>query len=177
MFVYSVRASTLKFFAAMLVGIGALIALIVLIPSVETESAAPAAVESGSSVKYDGVATNEDRIAFLANFGWTTEASPCDEKTVTIPSEFDDVFTGYNNIQKRQGLDLSRYTKCEVTRYTYVVTNYDGWDGMVYANLYVYKNTVVAGDICSADVTGFVHGFAKPQPADSAESAAQAPNE
>ena len=162
MFIYSVRASTLKFFAAMLVGIGALVALIVFIPTVETPEATPAAVESASDIKYDGVKTNEDRIAFLSQFGWTVEASPCDEKTVTIPSEFDEVFAGYNEIQKRQGLDLSRYTKCEVTRFTYVVTNYPDWDGLVYANIYVYKNTVVAGDICSADVTGFVHGFAAP---------------
>jgi hypothetical protein len=41
------------------------------------------------------------------------------------------------------------------------VTNYEGYDGKVYANVLVYRNKVVGGDICSADVEGFVHGFEK----------------
>ena len=79
----------------------------------------------------------------------------------TIPDEFDRIYTGYNNIQKEQGLDLSKYRKKELTRYTFEVTNYNGYDGKVYANVLVYRNKVVGGDICSADITGFVHGFEK----------------
>ena len=50
-----------------------------------------------------------------------------------------------------------------MTRYTFVVSNYDGYDGKVYANVLVYRNKVVGGDICSAEITGdaFVHGFEK----------------
>ena len=44
-------------------------------------------------------------------------------------------------------------------RYTYEVTNYEDYDGVVYANLIVYRGRVIGGDICSADVTGFIHGF------------------
>lgn len=159
MFIYSVRATTIKFFGVMLVGIAALVALILFIPTVEeapgTEVSAP------ESVVYDNIKTNEDRINFLAQFGWTVESEPCEEQKVTIPSEFDSVFTGYNDIQKAQGLDLSTYAKREMNRYTYVVTNYEGYSGLVYANLLVYKDRVVAGDICSSDVDGFVHGFEK----------------
>ena len=46
-------------------------------------------------------------------------------------------------------------------RYTYEITNYDGEDGVVYANILIYRNRVIGGDICSADVTGFIHGFEK----------------
>ena len=46
-------------------------------------------------------------------------------------------------------------------RYTYEVTNYEGAEGTVYANILVYRNRVIGGDICSADVTGFIHGFEK----------------
>ena len=160
MFIYSVRASTLKFFAAMLAGVAALVALILIVPTAESGEAEPVGTEA--AIKYDGVKTNEDRIAFLAQFGWQVEETPTEEKTVTIPSEFDEVFTGYNEIQKNQGLDLSRYAKCEMTEFTYTVTNYPGWDGTVYANLFVYRGTVVAGDITSADINGFTHGFEKP---------------
>jgi len=168
MFIYSVRASTLKFFAAMLTGVVALVMLIILIPTVETPDAEPVAAETadGRRIKYDGVRSNDDRVAFLAQFGWTVEPEPCEQQEVTIPDEFDAVFTGYNEIQKRQGLDLSRYAKCDMTRYTYVVTNYPDYGGTVYANMLIYKNTVVAGDISSADVNGFVHGFDAPSGAE-----------
>jgi hypothetical protein len=64
-------------------------------------------------------------------------------------------------MQKAQGLDLSKFRKKELTRYTLEVTNYNGYEGKVYANVLVYRNKVVGGDICSADVKGFVHGFEK----------------
>ena len=65
---------------------------------------------------------------------------------------------GYNEIQKTQGLDLSRYRKKKVTRYTYEVTNYPDYAGTVYANLIVYRGRIVAADLSSADPSGFVRG-------------------
>ena len=44
---------------------------------------------------------------------------------------------------------------------TYVVTNYEGYSGLVYANLLIYRNRVIGGDVCSADTSGFIHGFEK----------------
>ena len=82
-------------------------------------------------------------------------------KTVTIPSEFDKIFAAYNELQKEQGLNLTKYKGKDVTRYTFAVTNYKSYEGTVYANVLVYRNRVIAGDICSADVNGFVHGFEK----------------
>ena len=58
-------------------------------------------------------------------------------------------------MQKKQGLDLSKYAKKRVTRYTYTVTNYDS-DGAVFANLFVYRGKIIACDISSADPKGFV---------------------
>jgi len=34
-------------------------------------------------------------------------------------------------------------------------------EGKVYANILVYRNKVIGGDICSADASGFIHGFEK----------------
>ena len=76
-----------------------------------------------------------------------------------MPAEFDSVMIEYNELQKSQGLDLSKYRRRDVTRYTYKVKNYPKYDGTVYATILVYRNKVVGGDICSADVNGFVKGF------------------
>ena len=75
-----------------------------------------------------------------------------------MPEEFDRVMQGYNEIQKTQGLDLSRYRKKKVTRYTYEVTNYPDYEGTVYANLIVYRGRIIAADLSSADPLGFVTG-------------------
>lgn len=156
MFVYSVRASTLKFFGAVVLSCAVLIALIVFIPRYQ---ASESTFNVGKTVSFENVKTNEDRIAFLSQFGWTVEEEPLEEQIVTIPDKFNKVFRGYNDIQKKQGLDLEKYKRKEVTRYTYTVTNYPDYNGTVYANLLVYRNTVIGGDICSADISGFAHGF------------------
>ena len=158
MFIYSVKASTLKFLGVICVSLVAIITLIAFVPAYGEGSIS---ASKDNEISYTGVKTNEDRIAFLAQFGWEVKGEPVEEREITIPSEFDKIFTGYNEIQKRQGLDLSDYKKKKVVRYTYEVTNYDGANGTVYANVIVYRNRVIGGDICSADVTGFVHGFEK----------------
>lgn len=63
------------------------------------------------------------------------------------------------SFKNSQGLDLSKYKRKDVTRYTYKITNYPDYDGTVYANILVYRGKVIGGDICSADVNGFVRGF------------------
>ena len=158
MFIYSLRASTLKFFAVICVALVTLIALIAFVPAYGEDGKT---VASEVEYDYDGIKTGEDRIEFLRQFGWEVKSEPVEVVEVTIPAEFDKIFTGYNEIQKRQGLDLSEYRKKKVTRYTYEVTNYQGAEGVVYANILVYRNRVIGGDICSADVSGFIHGFEK----------------
>ena len=164
MFIYSFRAATLKFFGIIAVTLVALIAIIVFVPvyaqgGTGNAQDTPANVEGSVEYNYDKVKTSADAANFLAQFGWTVDGAGVKSVTVTIPSEFDKVFAAYNEIQRAQGLDLSKYKKKELTRYTFVVTNYKDYEGTVYANVLVYRNKVVGGDICSADVTGFVHGF------------------
>ena len=114
------------------------------------------------SVRYDKVKTADDASSFLSQFGWIVDAGSAETKEVTIPAQFDKVFAGYNEMQKSQGLDLSKYKKKDVTRYTFTVTNYKDYEGSVYANVLTYRGRVIGGDICSADVNGFIHGFKKP---------------
>lgn len=162
MFIYSVRAASLKLLGIIAVTLAALIAIIVFVP-VYTEGnggQTNAVVNSNSAdYNYDKIKSTGDVVEFLSQFGWTVNAAGAEVEKITIPAEFDKIFASYNEIQKAQGLDLSKYKKKELTRYTLEVTNYPDYDGKVYANVLVYRNKVVGGDICSADVTGFVHGF------------------
>ena len=87
---------------------------------------------------------------------------PVEECEIVIPREFDKVMTSYNEIQKQQGLDLSKYAKKTATRYTYKITNYPDYNGTVYANIITYRNKVISGDICSADAKGFLHTLSFP---------------
>jgi len=155
MFVYSLRASTLRFFGVIAVSLVVLITLITLVPTHAEGS------EETASYNYEKVKNEDDAENFLAQFGWTVDATPVEIKQVTIPSEFDKIFSAYNEIQKEQGLNLLKYKNKKITRYTFEVKNYDGYEGRVLANVLVYRNKVVGGDICSADVNGFVHGFEK----------------
>lgn len=161
MFVYSLRASTLKFFAVICVALTALITMITFIPGYDTGELGYITTGTQKEINYDKIKTNEDRVNFLSQFGWQVKSEPVESAEITIPEEFDKVFTGYNEIQKRQGLDLSRYKNKNVMRYTYEITNYNGEDGKVYANVIVYRNKVIGGDVCSANVNGFIHGFEK----------------
>lgn len=161
MFVYSLRASTLKFFAVVCVALTALITMITFIPGYDTGELGYITTGQEKEINYDKIKTNEDRVNFLSQFGWQVKSEPVETAEITIPEEFDKIFMGYNEIQKRQGLDLSRYKNKNVMRYTYEVTNYSGEDGKVYANVIVYRNKVIGGDVCSANVNGFIHGFEK----------------
>ena len=114
MFIYSLRASTLKFFAVICVSLVMVITLIAFIPNGNSNGFV--ASSKDVEIKYDDVKTNEDRIAFLAQFGWKVNSEPKETVEVTIPAEFDKIFTGYNEIQRRQGLDLSKYKKKKVNR-------------------------------------------------------------
>lgn len=154
MFVKTLRANTLKLIGITALSFMIVAALVIFVPTYKSTAA--------GGVSYDKVYSNSDRVEFISGFGWQVEQTPVEEVTVSIPAEFDTVYLGYNDIQKAQGLNLARYKGKEVVRYTYEVTNYEGYDGKVYVNLLVYRNKVVGGDVCSADSSGFIHGFGKP---------------
>ena len=155
MFVISIKASTLKIAAVVSASVIALVILLSVIP-ITQPTAASLMFSPVSSYNFNNVKTNEDRISFLRQFGLETDGEAYESVKVTIPTRFDKIFVCYNELQKQQGLDLGKYKGKDVTRYTYKLTNFEGYDGVVYANIIVYKGRVIGGDICSADVNGFV---------------------
>ena len=150
MFVYSIRASTIKMF-----GIIALALVLVIVLAVSGQNGVVSAMSSATEIDFSGVKSKEQRIAFIEQFGYSVDSSSEEEVAFRMPKDFDRVILGYNEIQKMQGLDLSKYQNKRVTRYTYRITDYPA-DGEVYANLFIHRGKVIACDICSADPEGFV---------------------
>lgn len=158
MFVCTVRANTLKFFGVIAVSIAVLCAIILSVPEYRPVSTKAVAAQT-EKYTYDKVKTADDAANFLAQFGWEVDGTPLEEVKISIPAEFDKVMNAYNELQRSQGLDLSKYKGRDVTRYTFKVKNYPNYDGTVMANVIVYKGKVIGGDLCSSDVTGFICGF------------------
>lgn len=103
--------------------------------------------------------TNEERVAYLQSFGWQVQEEPAETREVMIPAQFNDVYTAYNVMQQAQGFDLKPYAGEVCTQYLYKVENYPN-ETEVYATLLVYGEEIIGGDVASAKVDGFMHGFA-----------------
>ncbi|MBO5904034.1 MAG: DUF4830 domain-containing protein [Clostridia bacterium] len=154
MFVYSFRASSLKAVLTLSVAVVILAALILTVPSY----GAIDADADADQISYTGIKNAEDAAEFLKQFGWEVGAL-IESAEIKVPSDFDKIFTEYNEIQKRQGLDLGKYRRKTVTRYTFEVSNFEGATGKVLASVIVYKGNVIAGDLCQSGANGFVVGF------------------
>ena len=150
MFIYSVRASTIKFFSVIV------LSLVILGALLFVGGGAGSVYASSLPVDFSGIKTNEDRIAFISQFNLGTVGEAFDSEEFRMPENFDKVIAGYNEIQKKQGLDLTKYKNKRVTRYTYEITGYEGSSDTVYVNLLVYRNTVIGCDLSSPNPNGFV---------------------
>ena len=150
MFIYSVRASTVKI-VALVVLLVALVGVLIITGQEDVIAAA----SNPTGVDYSGVKTKADRLAFIRGFGIEVDEGSEEEMAFRMPDSFDRVIAGYNVLQQKQGLDLSKYQNKRVTRYTYKVTNYKD-KGEVFANLFIYRGKIIACDICSANYECFV---------------------
>ncbi len=150
MFIYSIRATTVRFLLLTL-------AFAILVGGLAISGATDSvsAVSLATEIDYDGVKTKEKRIEFMRDFGIEVDESSEQEQPFRMPDSFDRVIAGYNQLQLKQGLDLSKYRNKKVTRYSYKVTNYKG-EGDVVANLFIHRGRIVACDISSLTPEGFV---------------------
>lgn len=115
---------------------------------------------TGASKTYK-VKTEQQRQALIAELGWETSEKPSEHKTVTVPEEFDEVYSAYNELQKEQGFDLSKFKGKKVEIYSYPVYNYKGHEDCITLNLMGCDGVLVGGDICCAELDGFMQGIMK----------------
>ncbi len=90
---------------------------------------------------------------YLQSFGLDVGDVTVDE--ITVPHEFSDVYSNYNEIQRSQGFDLSEHKGKTLKRYTFSVNNHP--DGEHYfAEVLMLDNTVVGADIYSTELDGSI---------------------
>ncbi|MDD2956110.1 MAG: DUF4830 domain-containing protein [Oscillospiraceae bacterium] len=109
--------------------------------------ARPAAGEGRIHVETPSGKTAEERLAFLAGFGWEVEQEPLEIMEIVIPEEFDPSMERYNSIQKSQSMDLSDAKGRRCRRYTYRVINYPGRPEDVQASLLVMDGRIIGEDM------------------------------
>ena len=119
-------------------------------------------METAATVSPKNIKTNEDRVAYLSEYGWQVKPEPLATQELIIPKDFDESYNDYLTLQSEQGFDLTKYAGKRVKRYTYEITNYPTGESGVQVNLLVYKNTVVGGEVLSAQLDGFLHGLIMP---------------
>jgi hypothetical protein len=126
---------------------GVILAIILLFGGGSAETAAP------------DLSSNDARVEYLEGLGWQVNASPVESGQVRIPTQTTEVYDRYNDLQKAQGFDLTRFAGKTVMRYVYKVTNYPNATEPVYATLLIYKNQVIGGDITDTAAKGKIQGF------------------
>lgn len=104
--------------------------------------------------------TNAMLVDYAKNMGWEVLPSPAEISHFKIPDEFDTVYETYNAVQKKSGFDLEEFRGKAVTRYTYQLQNHEMSGNMrVFLGIIVYESRIIAADIYSTDMEGFLHGI------------------
>lgn len=122
-----------------------------------------ASAVSAQGAERKGIKTNEDRMNYLEEFGWSVIEEPVQTEELQFPESFEDeIYAEFLMLQTDQGFDPVKYAGKRVKRYTYQITNYPTGEEGIMADLYVYKNTIIGGEVLSPKLDGFLHGLAMP---------------
>lgn len=123
-------------------------------------------IEPVNATKDEKVSDLSDIIVKIGEYGYQVDKSPAEIEQVNIPEKFNDVYKNYNEMQKCQGFDLEKYKGKIAKRYCFKITNYKdvvkdnkcNFDE-VYINILVCKNKIIAGEVFSKNIDGFMHTF------------------
>ncbi|MDY5626922.1 MAG: DUF4830 domain-containing protein [Clostridia bacterium] len=107
-------------------------------------------------VKSPDADTDKGRIEFIEQYGWQVEKTPYLCEKVQIPITFDHTLNEYNEIQKRAGFDLSKYRGAVTDRFSYRLLNNPRDLKYAYINVFVYQKKIIAADIVSPKIDGFI---------------------
>ena len=94
------------------------------------------------NVKFKNNVTAEK---YLKSLGYEIEY--INSKEVNIPENFGEGLKKYNNLQKQQGFNLEKYRGKSCIQKQYCVTSKKAYPKKYIANVLVYKNKLIGGDL------------------------------
>lgn len=147
MFVFTAKLNKKKLLAAAVVLLAAALLAVILLSILGAEGTSSPAVRSA-----------EDAAAYLRSLGWQPEPEPIEVQELVIPRDFSRVYEQYAALQREQGFELERWAGMKATRYSFRLLNYPGGQDVV-ADLLVCGESVVAGDVQSTALDGFMEGL------------------
>ncbi len=101
-------------------------------------------------------ASDEARVAYLASLGWEVDAEPLETLRLTLPETMEEPYRSYNELQLKQGFDLTPCLGKTVERCAYRVLNYPDRPDGCQIDLYVRNGRIVAGDVLCTGANGFI---------------------
>ena len=110
--------------------------------------------------EYD-LSSIDGREAYLNSLGWEINRDSEAFRTVVVPDKLEGIMAQYNRMQQAQGYDLGQHLGESCSQYSYELTNYKDSDGTVLVTLYIQDGKLIAADIHSTAVNGFMHGLKK----------------
>ena len=111
--------------------------------------------------KQPDLSTLAGRQAYLNALGWEIDPESEEYKPVRLPGSLEGVLADYNALQLGQGFDLSKHLGEKCAQYSYAVTNYPDPKQTVRVTLYIQDKTLIAGDVHSTALDGFMQGLKK----------------
>ena len=105
--------------------------------------------------------TLQGREAYLNSLGWEINKDSESFRTVIVPDELEGIMAQYNRMQQAQGYDLSLHLGESCSQYSYELTNYTECEDTVLVTLYIQNGELIAADIHTSAVNGFMHGLKK----------------
>lgn len=157
MFVISIKSNKRKLIALLICILVLTTSLIVLIN--HSKKSTPKILKNSEYV----VETEKQRVDYLKKRGIVVDEKSCSTADIMIPEKFSDVYKNYNSIQKKQGFNLEEFRGKSVKRYSYKVKNYPNEKQFIRANMLIYENHIIGGDVCSIKLNGFMHELKIPQ--------------
>ena len=153
MFVFSLKASKLKYLLSAVICAAVIAAVIVLLPDTEhsvTVNGTVSEYEQGK-IRFDGIKDKDGVVSFAESLGYKVDAQNAETVSVKIPSQTDAVLEEYNSLQKSQGFNLMKYKNKTALRYTFKVTELPDEQSLpeddVLLTVIMYKDKVIGGDL------------------------------
>lgn len=98
-------------------------------------------------------------IDYLSSYGWEINPDYITESIIILPDKSLPSMKEFYELQHKQGFATENYIGKEIKRFDAEIINYpdENADG-IFASVFIYGDKVIAAEIHSVSINGFMHG-------------------